>query len=169
MDDLSNETKTEETSETDTAKAIENLKAQVDSLSAQNADLLKAKAEYYDKVLNSNPPSEDKAVPSKSSKEIREDMIKAVSNGRIPTNLEYCTLLYELDNAVREETGESAFVPKGSHVGDISPSEYASADHISQVLGECIEGANGDPDTFNLLLSKRIKKEPIKSPGNRRT
>ncbi len=140
--------------EADEAKKVLEMKKEMDSLKAENASLRKAKADYYDAVLNENVPEEE---PKKRTvKEIRDELVKRSEEGC--TNLEYATLAVELDNACKaEKNGQSCFLPKGR---DVTPTadEYAVASKMNAVLSECIEESEGDPDLFNMQLEKHLAK-----------
>lgn len=137
------------------AQALTELKKRVEELSAENANLQQAKHDYYDAVLNGQKPSAPAEEKHRSIQEIRDDLVRGVENGI--SNLDYCRLILELDNENRRVNKESCFLPKGHNVGQISQDEYASADHLNDVLTDCIEKANGDPNAFNVYLARRIR------------
>lgn len=142
--------------EVDSARALEELKAKVDDLTKQNQDLLEAKHDYYDAVLNSNAPAAEEEH-HRTSQEIRADLRGYLDRDVIPTNLQYCSLVLELDDAERRAGKPSIFLPEGHQVGTIKPEEYQTADNFHDVLADCVERAEGDPDAFNILLNRRIK------------
>lgn len=146
--------------EIDEAQALSELKAQISELKAQNANLQEAKAKYYDTVLNGQTPTQSVEPEHRAVKDIRDDLIKGMEKGI--TNLDYCTLALELDDAVREDAAkrnhrDSVFLPKGRQV-QITVDEYATADKMHDVLKECIDNAKGDPDRFNAELNAHMPK-----------
>lgn len=143
--------------EIDTAQLIKQLKAQLDETKLQNAELKEAKAKYYDIVLNGGSASPEPAKPKhRPISEIRKDLINSFSDNKEVTNLDYCKLVYELDEATREETGESCFLPKGHNVTP-TVDEYATADKMHDLLKEAIDASDGNPISFNAELKKHIK------------
>lgn len=132
------------------AQALTELSAKIKKLESENQDLKEAKSKYYDSLLNGG--SVEVVEPQvRSSEEIRKEMAKTGSDN---TNLRNAELSVELDLAVRRETGESSYLPKGH---DISPTvqERDVADRTLETLQSCIDEANGDPNEFNLALKRR--------------
>lgn len=144
--------------ETAEAQALSELKKQVDALTKKNNELQEAKSKYYDAVLNGASVTESAQPTHRPIKEIRDDLIKGFDNNI--TNLDYCKLAVELDDAVREDAAkqgkeDSAFLPHGEKVTP-TVDEYNTAAKMNTVLKECIEAANGDPKRFNLELNSHI-------------
>lgn len=142
--------------EVDSARALEELKTQVDSLTRQNKQLQEAKHDYYDKVLNGSNTPQAAEAEHRSLQEIRNDLRAFQDKDITPTNLEYCKLVLELDNESRRTTGDSIFLPKGHQVGTVKPEEYQVADTFHDILSDCIDKADNDPTAFNIALSRRI-------------
>lgn len=142
------------------AQALIELKSQVDQLSKENANLKEAKARYYDAVLNDGTPTDATPVSHRPLADIKRDMRKEDL-----TNLEYCTLAIELDDAVREDTGDSAFLPKGRDV-TVTADEMNTADKMNAILKECIAEADGDPVRFNMALKAHMPQEKPKARRN---
>lgn len=142
--------------EVDSARALTELKTQVDNLQKQNSQLLQAKHDYYDAVLNGTNTPQAAEEKHRSMDEIRNDLRAFQANDVTPTNLEYCKLILELDNESRRTTGESVFIPKGHEVGTVKPEEYQVADNLNSILTDCINLADDDPTAFNIALSRRI-------------
>lgn len=144
--------------EIEQARTLAELKNKVTVLENENKNLQEAKSKYYDQILNggsADPIVEQKHRPIK---EIRDDMIKGFENDI--TNLDYCKLAVELDDAIREDANDrgkvdSAFLPKGKDV-QITVDEYNTADKMNKVLKECIEEADGNPDKFNMALEAHM-------------
>lgn len=143
------------------AQALSELKKQLDTLKSENQNLKEAKSRYYDAVLNGQlaDPVVEKHRPIE---DIKKDILTGVEKGI--TNLDYCTLAVELDNAVREDAAEtgkedSVFLPHGK---DISPTldEYNTADKMNAILTECINNSNGSPSRFNMELAQHMNKRP---------
>lgn len=135
------------------AEATLKLKKRNEELEQENASLKEAKSKYYDVLLNSNLPEEEEPK-KRSSGEIRDELIKKSDEGC--SNLDYWKLAIELDDACREENnGQSCFLPRGN---DVVPTadEYARADKVHDVMKECIELSDGDPNVFNMQLEKHM-------------
>lgn len=146
--------------ETAEAQALSELKKQVDVLTKKNNELQEAKSKYYDAVLNGVNPVESAQPAHRAVQEIRDDMIKGFENNI--TNLDYCKLAVELDDAVREDAEkrgkrDSAFLPHGEKV-QVTVDEYNTAEKMNSVLKECIAAAGDDPTRFNLELKAHMSK-----------
>lgn len=149
-------TQTADNPEVDSARVLTELKAQVDTLTEQNRQLQQAKHDYYDAVLNGTNAPQVAEEKHRSVQEIQNDLRSFQDRDITPTNLQYCTLALELDNESRRTTGKSVFLPQGHQVGTIKPEEYQTADNLHDILEDCIDKAEGDPDAFNIALSRRI-------------
>lgn len=137
------------------AQALTEMSKKVNALEAQNAELMAAKKQYYDSILNGQTAEEN--VPEfRTRDEIRKDLFGKEDKDNM-TNLEYATLAVELDDACIRETGESCFLPKGKGVTP-TVDERDVAARFNTVLKECIEEAEGDPRVFDQALQRRIKK-----------
>lgn len=90
---------------------------------------------------------EDKATAA----EIRQ---KLFGSGDELSNLEYCKLAVELRDAVLREEGKDIFVANNHQITATSEN-YEKAQHVADVLSECIEYANGDPEVFTNELMRR--------------
>lgn len=164
MDDnktLNNETVTPTVNnpELTEAQTLNELKNQITELQAQNKNLQEAKTKYYDAVLNGNSAAVEQPE-HRSIGDIRADMINGFEHNI--TNLDYCKLAVELDDAVRSDAAkhnkvDSVFLPHGK---DIQPTvdEYNSANKMNEVLRQCIDQSNNDPDQFNMLLQSHMSK-----------
>lgn len=144
--------------EVEQARTLAELKNKLTALETENKNLQEAKTQYYDRVLNGATPDPVAEQKHRSIKEIRDDMIKGYENDI--SNLDYCRLAVELDDAVREDASahgkiDSAFLPKGKDV-QVTVDEYATADKMSKVLKECIKEADGSPDKFNMALEAHM-------------
>lgn len=147
----------------DEVNTIIDLKKQIEELTNKNKELEETKKKVYDRILNGG---EGQEVPEKKHRpisEIRKDLIATFSDDKETTNLAYCKLALELDNAVREDTGESVFLPKGKNITP-TVDEIATADRFHDLLTDAIEASGDDPISFNAELEKHIKKPtPIKT------
>lgn len=147
------------TDPTKEAQALIELRKQVDDLKAENASYKKAQAEVYDKILNGGTP--DSAEPGhRPINEIRKELIDGSKNGI--DNLHYAKLTIELDDALIADGQDSCFLPKGRMPNgqSISPTadEVATATKFHNVINECIQESDGDPDRFNMELKMRTDK-----------
>lgn len=149
-------------SPSDEAQAFMEMSNRVKSLEAENKSLQKAKRDYYDAILNGQTLSEASGPKKRSVDEIRKDLMTNIDKGC--TNLKYAELSLELDDAVIEETGESCFLPKGhdQHGNPIRPTmdEYATAQRFHEVLQDCVETADGDPEVFNVEFARMLSDNP---------
>lgn len=146
--------------ETAEAQALSELRKQVDVLSKKNNQLQEAKSKYYDAVLNGVNPAENAQPEHRSIQDIRADLIKGFDANI--TNLDYCKLAVELDDAVRADAAkrgkvDSAFLPHGEKV-NVTVDEYNTAEKMNSVLKECIAAADNNPERFNLELKSHMSK-----------
>lgn len=134
------------------AKAVNELKARLDSLSAENESLKKAKSDYYDKILNDQPaPKEVEIKEIKTDEQLAREFSDLVKTK--PSNLEMAKKVIEIDDHYREKTGESVFLPYGRDV-QVTENERATADRVHDALEYCIEASNGNAELFNAELSR---------------
>ena len=71
------------------------------------------------------------------------------------TNLEYVEKTLQLRKAIIEETGKDPFLPTGIKE-KITEADAAQAEKTAQILQECVDEANGDPEVFDIILSKKV-------------
>lgn len=78
------------------------------------------------------------------------------------SNLDYVKKTLQLREAYMEETGKDPFLPTGIN-GDPFKNDQEklaaeeSAKKVAKVLQEAVDEANGDPETFDIILSKITK------------
>ena len=78
------------------------------------------------------------------------------------SNLDYVKKTLQLREAYIQETGKDPFLPTGIN-GDPFKNDQEklaaeqSAQKVAKVLQEAVDEANGDPETFDIILSKLIK------------
>lgn len=148
-----------EKSPSEEAQAFKSMADQLEALKKENQDLLKAKKDYYDAVLNGMAPADENVQTKRSAKEIRKDLCEASEKGC--TNLEYMKLALELDDACIEEDGRSCFLPKGhdQNGNEIVPTatERETALRFHEVMKGCVDSANGDPDVFDVAFAQALR------------
>lgn len=71
------------------------------------------------------------------------------------TNLEYVEKTLQLRKAIIEETGRDPFLPTGIKE-KITEADAAQAEKTAQLLQACVDEANGDPEVFDIILSKKV-------------
>lgn len=78
------------------------------------------------------------------------------------SNLDYVKKTLQLREAIIQETGKDPFLPTGIN-GDPFRNDQErlaaeqSAEKVAKVLQEAVDEANGDPEAFDIILSKIIK------------
>lgn len=103
----------------------------------------------------SNPSGEENTDIAKLRKELYDP------NNSL-SNLDYVKKTLELREAIINEGGKDPFLPTGIN-GDPfkDDSEKANAEHtaqkVAQVLADAVKEADGDPEAFDIILSKIIK------------
>ena len=85
---------------------------------------------------------------------INELRKKLFSKGSNLDNLEYCKTAVELRDALIENGERDPFLPFGHNVV-ATDSDIESANRVANVMRECIEYADGDPDIFTNELQRR--------------
>lgn len=71
------------------------------------------------------------------------------------TNLEYVEKTLQLRQAIIEETGRDPFLPAGIKETP-SEADAAAAARVADILQKCVDEANGDPEAFDVILSKKV-------------
>ena len=115
------------------------------------AQFMKLKEENR-KLLDSIVNGQGLEQPKKEKKDIdtlRKDLSRA------KTDLEYVSTALELRNSLIEKGEVDPFVPLGKKIKP-TQEDYASANKVAQVLQECVDIADGNPDVFTNELSRRI-------------
>ena len=79
---------------------------------------------------------------------------KLFSKGSNLDNLEYCKTAVELRDALIENGEKDPFLPFGHNVV-ATDSDHETAERVANVMKECIEYADGDPDIFTNELQRR--------------
>ena len=85
---------------------------------------------------------------------INELRKKLFSKGSNLDNLEYCKTAVELRDALIENGEKDPFLPFGHNVV-ATDSDHETAERVANVMKECIEYADGDPDIFTNELQRR--------------
>lgn len=137
----------ETTPEFDPIEEIKKLKE--NSVSKEEYNKLKAENGKLMKTLIEGGQIQDNNKTTKTSKELREELFGSESL----TNLEYCTKVMELRDAVMAEGGNDPFLPFGLK---ISPTreDMEAAERLATVLKDTIEYANGDSQLFTAELQR---------------
>ena len=85
---------------------------------------------------------------------INELRTKLFSKGSSLDNLEYCKTAVELRDALIEKGERDPFLPFGHNVV-ATDSDHETAERVANVMKECIDYADGDPDIFTNELQRR--------------
>ena len=118
----------------------------------------------YDKLKADNKKLID-ALASGTQIDVVEPKVSAVDKinnlrtklfgkGNNLDNLEYCKTAIELRDALIEKGERDPFLPFGHEVV-ATDSDYESANRVANVMRECIDYADGDPDIFTNELQRR--------------
>ena len=145
--------KTENTSDVDYIKALNDLKH--NSVPIEKYNKLK---EDNQKLLNSFVNGEDIQKPDKPEKvdvaQIRESMFGV--KAKQMTNLEFIDNALKLRKQILDDGGADIFVPTG-HKVQTTHNDYERAQRVANVLQECVDYASGNPEVFTDELKRRIK------------
>ena len=113
-------------------------------LEEQNKQLL-------DSILNGGHEPEDKSKRD-SIEKLRAELF---GKDRKPmTNLEYWKKTLDLRDQLLEQGKTDPFVPVGKKV-QATLADYQSAEHVAELMRDCIKASGGDPDAFNNELHTR--------------
>lgn len=117
-------------------------RSKYDELRAENKKLL-------DSIVNGTEvalPHEDK----KSIEELREEYLKEDQS-----NLEYITNTLKLREALMAEGKPDPFLPIGEQILP-TDDDIAKAQHVAEVLQECVDYAEGNSAVFTNELQRRL-------------
>ena len=133
-----------------------------DSLAAINAlkqnsvnreDYNKLKAEnkkLLDSIVNGTDAGLSQPVEKKSVEELRAAYLKEDQS-----NLEYITNALKLREALIAEGKPDPFLPIGEQILP-TDEDVAKAQHVAEVLQECVDYAEGDSNVFTNELQRRL-------------
>ena len=122
------------------------------------------KKEDYDKLQNdykklvkdvldgadiTNPNGES---DSPKISDLRKELYGPDSN---LNNLEYVEKTLQLRKLIIEETGKDPFLPSGIKETP-SEADIAAAARTAELMQKCVDEANGDPEVFDVILSKKV-------------
>lgn len=119
-------------------------KEDYEKLRQEKADILKA-------FVNGEQLPEGSKPPEETIKELRKDLFAGDHN---LTNLEFVQKSLQLRKQIIENGGTDPFLPVGYN---ITPSEedVRAAARVAQVMQDCIDYAQGDPQAFTNELQRR--------------
>ncbi len=131
-------------------------KEEYQKLANERDELLQAYIEG--KEIDINLPEKDDDS-DKSIDELRKSILTESSD---LTNLEFWEKSLELRDAIIERDGEDAdpFLPKSSQYA-VSQDDRDSVERVVSTVKDCIEKAEGNPDTFRALLNSKIMDDKI--------
>ena len=130
-------------------------KLKENSVSKDDYNKLKADNKKLIDALASGTQIEGKVEPKISAVENINNLRKKLfSKGSNLDNLEYCKTAVELRDALIEKGERDPFLPFGHEVV-ATDSDYESAERVANVMKECIDYADGDPDIFTNELQRR--------------
>lgn len=148
-DKLINETGETVVDNTDYIAAIKELKensvdrSKYDALKAENKKLL-------DSIVNGTEIAQAPVEEKKSVEDLRRAYLKEDQ-----TNLEYITNTLKLREALMAEGKPDPFLPIGEQILP-TDDDVAKAQHVAEVLQECVDYAEGNSDVFTNELQRRL-------------
>lgn len=71
------------------------------------------------------------------------------------SNLEYVEKTLQLRKIIKEETGRDPFLPAGIKETP-TEADAAAAQRVADILQSAVDEAEGDPEAFDVILSKKI-------------
>jgi hypothetical protein len=138
-----------EDSTQDYIAAIKELKQ--NSVNREEYDKLKAEnKKLLDSIVNGTEVAQQPTVEKKSVEELRESYLKEDQ-----TNLEFITNTLKLREALIAEGKPDPFLPVGEQILP-TDDDIAKAQHVAEVLQECVDYANGDSAVFTNELQRRL-------------
>lgn len=120
--------------------------------SVNREDYEKLKAENK-KLLDSIVNGTEVALPHEEKKSVEE--LRANYLKEDQSNLEYITNALKLREALMAEGQPDPFLPVGSQILP-TDEDVAKANHVAEVLQECVEYAEGDSSVFTNELQRRL-------------
>lgn len=115
--------------------------------------------EMYDKVVAEKKKILDAYVKGQKldntevvKQESIDDLRKAFFKDS-QTNLEYCTNMMKLRNRIIEDGGDDPFLPLGQNIKP-TQADIDSANHVAEVIQQCIDYAQGDSAVFTNELQR---------------
>ena len=125
------------------------------SVSKDDYNKLKADNKKLIDALANGTQIEGKVEPKIDAVENINNLRKKLfGKGNNLNNLEYCKTALELRDALIENGERDSFLPFGHNVV-ATDSDIESANRVANVMRECIEYADGDPDIFTNELQRR--------------
>lgn len=128
----------------------------------RNDELMERNKALVDCIINGSerPAIEEmkKQPEGRSLSELRR--IACSREGNI-MNLEWATAVKELNDKVVASGGQSIVLPQGRGVA-ITETERAQGKQFLDVLEYCINEAQGDEDTFQVLFNRCLAPDPIR-------
>ena len=104
-----------------------------------------------DSIINGTPGEATKVEEVKASTEdLRKEYLKEDQ-----TNLEFITNTLKLRESIIQNGGPDPFLPVGQQIAP-SDDDIAKAQHVAEVLQECVEIADGDSGIFTNELQRRL-------------
>lgn len=119
-------------------------KADYDKLRQEKSDLLKA-------FVNGEQLPEGSKEPEETIRELRKGLFGEDHN---LTNLEFVEKSLKLRQQIMEAGGTDPFLPIGYNITPSEEDVRASA-RVAQVMQDCIDYAQGDPQAFTNELQRR--------------
>ena len=129
-------------------------KLKENSVSRDDYDKLKADNKKLIDALASGTQIDVVEPKVSAVDKINELRKKLFGKGNNLDNLEYCKTAVELRDALIENGDRDPFLPFGHEVV-ATDSDYESANRVANVMRECIDYADGDPDIFTNELQRR--------------
>lgn len=121
--------------------------------SVNREDYNKLKAEnkkLLDSIVNGTEVALPAAEPKKSIEELRAAYLKEDQS-----NLEYITNALKLREALIAEGKPDPFLPIGEQILP-TDDDVAKAQHVAEVLQECVDYAEGNSEVFTNELQRRL-------------
>lgn len=118
-------------------------RSKYEQLRAENKRLL-------DSVINGQTVD----LPSAASKPSVDELRKKLFKDEPVNNLEYCESALALRDALIENGEKDPFLPYGSKIAPTNE-DVECANRVAEVLKECVEYADGDPQLFTNELQRR--------------
>ena len=118
-------------------------RSEYDKLKAENKKLL-------DSIVNGVDIGQQPVEEKKSIEELRQAYLKEDQS-----NLEYITNALKLREALMAEGKPDPFLPIGEQILP-TDDDIAKAQHVAEVLQECVDYAEGDSNVFTNELQRRL-------------
>lgn len=143
--------------ENEQEQKLKELESKIGKLENDNAELQKSNEELSKKILESNTEIVNVEDERKKRIEANKKKLGSIDMLHPITDLEFAKTTLELRKDILEESGEDVFLPNNNAI--IKDSDKKSAQKVADILQECVDESNGDPNIFKAHLKTALAED----------